>query len=540
MDDTGSRLGYTNPAPKIVHSSAIPQAQFVANPPPNAAEAAPVAHSLESVPKRAGAAQDSSWGGIAMLAHCAQSAAEGQGGVHMSPPPPMMTGSVSKGHASEDPSYSRKDKSLGLLCDKFLMEYKTQSEVCLDASARQLGVERRRIYDIVNVLESVEVVQKKAKNRYAWFGDTRLQGALVRLKSLGNPTNDKSDDEDRADGDDKGGERGGLVPWKKGSRREKSLGVLSQKFVRLFLNSPDGVVSLESAARRLMDESSMDDGQLKTKIRRLYDIANILCSLGLIEKTHLADGSRKPAFKWTYSLDTAGFAGASGPQGGGPLASLSGHGAFSKGGALDSSDLLETSQPLGTAPKRARKNPAKDMDVGSGAAGPSGGNKDPQDSAGGQAGAVATFPFQDLANSMAGAIAKWNAHAADGSVPQMPQLPAGGASLDPNALAYMQMMLMAQFASSGSNPSADGGAGAAAPALPGVNDASFQAYWQMMLSAMNAPGQTANAVASDAAATSAAPAAQVQAGLAEQQGDLGTSSGQSGAAEGAQSSNSAP
>jgi transcription factor E2F7/8 len=36
---------------------------------------------------------------------------------------------------------------------------------------------------------------------------------------------------------------------------------------------------------------------LKTKVRRLYDIANVLHSLGLIEKCH-ALKSKKPAFKW--------------------------------------------------------------------------------------------------------------------------------------------------------------------------------------------------------------------------------------------------
>jgi hypothetical protein len=36
---------------------------------------------------------------------------------------------------------------------------------------------------------------------------------------------------------------------------------------------------------------------LKTKIRRLYDIANVLQSIGLIEKCH-ALNSKKPAFKW--------------------------------------------------------------------------------------------------------------------------------------------------------------------------------------------------------------------------------------------------
>jgi len=36
---------------------------------------------------------------------------------------------------------------------------------------------------------------------------------------------------------------------------------------------------------------------LKTKIRRLYDIANVLHSIGLIEKTHMLT-NRKPAFRW--------------------------------------------------------------------------------------------------------------------------------------------------------------------------------------------------------------------------------------------------
>ncbi|KAH7307017.1 hypothetical protein KP509_22G042300 [Ceratopteris richardii] len=80
------------------------------------------------------------------------------------------------------------------------------------------------------------------------------------------------------------------------TRREKSLGLLSQKFVQLFLASTSKVVSLEEAAKTLLGDCK-EPSKLKTKVRRLYDIANILSSLQLIEKTHETK-NRKPAFRW--------------------------------------------------------------------------------------------------------------------------------------------------------------------------------------------------------------------------------------------------
>lgn len=46
------------------------------------------------------------------------------------------------------------------------------------------------------------------------------------------------------------------------------------------------------------DEVGPEEAQkLKTKIRRLYDIANVLQSIGLIEKTNHTY-NKKPAFRW--------------------------------------------------------------------------------------------------------------------------------------------------------------------------------------------------------------------------------------------------
>lgn len=53
-------------------------------------------------------------------------------------------------------------------------------------------------------------------------------------------------------------------------------------------------------------EKQEENQKLKTKIRRLYDIANVLQSIGLIEKCH-AINSKKPAFKWIGLQGTIDF-----------------------------------------------------------------------------------------------------------------------------------------------------------------------------------------------------------------------------------------
>ena len=60
----------------------------------------------------------------------------------------------------------RYDSSLGLLTKKFVSLIQNAPEGILDLNqaAGQLGVQKRRIYDITNVLEGIGLIEKKSKN----------------------------------------------------------------------------------------------------------------------------------------------------------------------------------------------------------------------------------------------------------------------------------------------------------------------------------------------------------------------------------------
>ncbi|CAO3700902.1 unnamed protein product [Rhizopus stolonifer] len=83
---------------------------------------------------------------------------------------PSTNDDMSNAH---QPSQScRYDSSLGLLTKKFihLLRSSTHGDLDLNLAAAQLQVQKRRIYDITNVLEGIQLIEKNSKNHVQWIG----------------------------------------------------------------------------------------------------------------------------------------------------------------------------------------------------------------------------------------------------------------------------------------------------------------------------------------------------------------------------------
>jgi hypothetical protein len=101
-------------------------------------------------------------------------------------------------------------------------------------------------------------------------------------------------------------------------KKDKSLTRLSQQFLQLFLIGHE-IVSLPDASDMIHGKPDMEDAKeaarsLKTKIRRLYDIANVFMAVGFLRKMDdlkmtlsaaaaaAAVPQRRPCFSWTFDL----------------------------------------------------------------------------------------------------------------------------------------------------------------------------------------------------------------------------------------------
>jgi hypothetical protein len=111
--------------------------------------------------------------------------ASSAGGADATPTPGRARGGGERAPAGSTPGSGscRYDSSLGLLTKKFIHLVETADGGTLDLNdaAEKLQVQKRRIYDITNVLEGIGLIEKRSKNHIAWRGPAGAAAAAAAV-----------------------------------------------------------------------------------------------------------------------------------------------------------------------------------------------------------------------------------------------------------------------------------------------------------------------------------------------------------------------
>lgn len=186
----------------------------------------------------------------------------------------------------------KSESSLKFICLQLLKEYhnKKNAEIHLNDFSKHLGVERRRIYDIVNILEGFDLFAKKMKNIYIWKGLDLFTVKLRLLEAL----------------DAKNVEKVRLFQFEKSLpvTKKKSLTVLALRFLKALCGGERDKTVKEVVTSFAEEEGDKEENKNgKNKIRRLYDIINVFKAMGLIIKKN--NDSGKGVYFWMGSIGLA-------------------------------------------------------------------------------------------------------------------------------------------------------------------------------------------------------------------------------------------
>ncbi|CAI5443379.1 unnamed protein product [Caenorhabditis angaria] len=245
-------------------------------------------------------------------------------------------------------STSRKEKSLGLLCQRFLIAMNEETrangtnEVHLETVARKMNVEKRRIYDIVNVMEALDAMAKTNKSYYQWHGLEQLPKLMMELQNeavmehlpervlrveqamcsfteLSSSSSSSTSTSTSSNSSNSQSLVGSFAPCtsreqdkpssaqpvktersrvdNRDRQGRNSLAQLCRRFLMVLLSNPRNIrkVSLDVASTVLIKDPETEgfEPPSRSRCRRLYDIANVLVALGLIKKVHYLFGTKK-------------------------------------------------------------------------------------------------------------------------------------------------------------------------------------------------------------------------------------------------------
>jgi hypothetical protein len=188
---------------------------------------------------------------------------------------------------------ARNGNSLKKICTTILKLYhnKEDLEIYLNEFSMNLNIERRRIYDIINILEALDIVVKKSKNVYIWKNVSLFTTKLKILSAAGNSLADT------------------LKLFYFESRpmtsKKKMLTYLTLKVLKLFYTTKP-ILSFNEIMKICEEHYSsvqtqlaflrQDEFESKNRIRRLYDIINVFKALGLIIK--ISNKTDKKIYVW--------------------------------------------------------------------------------------------------------------------------------------------------------------------------------------------------------------------------------------------------
>lgn len=138
----------------------------------------------------------------------------------------------------------------------------------LDSICTKIGVEKRKIYDLINILSSIQMIERVSKGVYKWHGPAAVEQFISDLTPFVS------------------------LPHK--LKKEKSLGSMCFCFLSFMASKRES--SIEAAAESLSHISKPPGSiELRSKIRRLYDISKILATVGLIQNV---SQNKKPLLRW--------------------------------------------------------------------------------------------------------------------------------------------------------------------------------------------------------------------------------------------------
>ncbi|EGD81701.1 hypothetical protein PTSG_02414 [Salpingoeca rosetta] len=191
--------------------------------------------------------------------------------------------------ANSDKEGGRHDKSLGLATLRVLgvlLRLNPPFVLPLSILSELLQVKRRRLYEIINLLEALNFARRGGRNKLVWLG---IQNFHATLATIGkDPAAAISD-----------------PSFLSQTNRSNVLARLTILFVASLIKDTR-VDRLEDVADLLGEEGDPGASRYQTRLKRLYDIANFLCTIGLVNKVfdrpRTASGHRKPSFVWTGRL----------------------------------------------------------------------------------------------------------------------------------------------------------------------------------------------------------------------------------------------